>query len=180
MRVAVEFGYGASASRDWPARTHAALRSGGLELLFGRQKQHSLEVDGDGVALRRLLLLVRDRLCRERPELFLQNDNVCVARVRGPLPLCTRLPARTPARARTGGPASSFSSTVWIGNSKVRAQLMLVARAVAPARPPARATRRRTQLCREGWRHHRVHIYSPRRLSSAKCMYSFTVCVVQK
>ena len=51
--------------------------SGGLELLFGGVKAHSVELDGrNEVPLRELLAHVRDNVLQERPELFMQGDSV--------------------------------------------------------------------------------------------------------
>ncbi|MES1915039.1 MAG: hypothetical protein MHM6MM_007042 [Cercozoa sp. M6MM] len=52
---------------------------GGLELLFGNQKQHTLQIDrsDDTISMRELIDYLRQNLLQERPELFVQDDSVC-------------------------------------------------------------------------------------------------------
>ncbi|PRP77610.1 hypothetical protein PROFUN_00471 [Planoprotostelium fungivorum] len=50
--------------------------SGGLELLFGKKKQHSVEVDKKEIVLRDLLQWIKENLLKERPELFLSQQTV--------------------------------------------------------------------------------------------------------
>lgn len=51
--------------------------SGGLELLFNRQKQHTITLqDKNTILLSDLLQYLKDNLLKERPELFLQNKTV--------------------------------------------------------------------------------------------------------
>ena len=49
--------------------------SGGLELLFSKQKRHSLTLEQPST-LRSLILHMRQRLIRERVELFAVDDTV--------------------------------------------------------------------------------------------------------
>ena len=57
-------------------------RSGGLEILFGRVKQHSLRLspaahgDDGALTLRALIRYMKDQLIKERPDLFAQDDTV--------------------------------------------------------------------------------------------------------
>mmetsp|Transcript_10681 Transcript_10681/g.32096 ORF Transcript_10681/g.32096 Transcript_10681/m.32096 type:complete len:100 (-) Transcript_10681:1952-2251(-) len=53
--------------------------SGGLELLFDRQKDVTVEVppaNGSQLDVRQLLPWMRDHLLTERPELFMKEDSV--------------------------------------------------------------------------------------------------------
>lgn len=59
--------------------------SGGLDLLFGKVKKHSVSVppkkedeeQKDGViSVRTVLAYMRDSMLKERPELFMQGDSV--------------------------------------------------------------------------------------------------------
>lgn len=52
--------------------------AGGAELLFGKQKNHSIDLPDDKApwTLRTLLVWIRENLLRERPELFIQGDSV--------------------------------------------------------------------------------------------------------
>jgi len=52
--------------------------AGGAELLFGKQKVHSIDLPDSQTAwtIRTLLVWIRENLLRERPELFLQGDSV--------------------------------------------------------------------------------------------------------
>lgn len=52
-----------------------ASRSGGLELLFDKVKEHKLTVPA-GITMAAFLPLIRDTLVRERPELFMVADSV--------------------------------------------------------------------------------------------------------
>ena len=49
--------------------------SGGLELLFNNEKNHTVEIP-EGSTLQQLLFYVRDNLLRERPEMFLDGSTV--------------------------------------------------------------------------------------------------------
>ncbi|GBG00417.1 hypothetical protein Rsub_13179 [Raphidocelis subcapitata] len=50
---------------------------GGLELLFGNQKNYDVEVPADGsLTVRQLLPWARDNLLQDRPELFMKGDSV--------------------------------------------------------------------------------------------------------
>jgi len=57
---------------------HLSLEfTGGAELLFGKQKTHSIELsDNTPWTIRTLLVWIRANLLRERPELFIQGDSV--------------------------------------------------------------------------------------------------------
>jgi ubiquitin related modifier 1 len=53
--------------------------AGGAELLFGKQKNHSIDLPDQKESpwtIRTLLVWIREHLLRERPELFLQGDSV--------------------------------------------------------------------------------------------------------
>ena len=52
--------------------------AGGAELLFGKQKIHSIDLPEQETpwTIRTLLVWIRDHLLRERPELFIQGDSV--------------------------------------------------------------------------------------------------------
>ncbi|GIL64895.1 hypothetical protein Vafri_18733 [Volvox africanus] len=54
--------------------------SGGLELLFGNQKEHDVDVpvqDGNqGLTAGHLIAWARDNMLRERPELFMKGSTV--------------------------------------------------------------------------------------------------------
>ena len=52
--------------------------AGGAELLFGKQKIHSIDLpeENSSWTIRTLLIWIREHLLRERPELFLQGDSV--------------------------------------------------------------------------------------------------------
>ncbi|KAK9815496.1 hypothetical protein WJX72_004660 [[Myrmecia] bisecta] len=54
--------------------------SGGLELLFGNQKTHQIDMPADNgnkqVQLGSLLVWARDNLLTERPELFMKGNTV--------------------------------------------------------------------------------------------------------
>lgn len=50
--------------------------SGGLELLFGNQKEHSVDVPVEGLTAGALIAWARDHLLRERPELFVKGNSV--------------------------------------------------------------------------------------------------------
>jgi ubiquitin related modifier 1 len=53
--------------------------AGGAELLFGKQKNHSIDLPDQNESpwtIRTLLVWIREHLLRERPELFLQGDSV--------------------------------------------------------------------------------------------------------
>ncbi|GIL64896.1 hypothetical protein Vafri_18733 [Volvox africanus] len=56
--------------------------SGGLELLFGNQKEHDVDVpvqDGNqGLTAGHLIAWARDNMLRERPELFMKGSTVYV------------------------------------------------------------------------------------------------------
>ncbi|CAH8480932.1 unnamed protein product [Dicrocoelium dendriticum] len=49
---------------------------GGAELLFGKVKEHLVEVPHSVSTLKDLLLWIRDNLLQERPELFLQGNKI--------------------------------------------------------------------------------------------------------
>eukprot|EP00879_Flechtneria_rotunda_P025734 GHRR01027373.1.p1 GENE.GHRR01027373.1~~GHRR01027373.1.p1 ORF type:complete len:113 (+),score=21.30 GHRR01027373.1:83-421(+) len=52
-------------------------RSGGLELLFGKQKEYSVDVPANGqLTVGQLLPWTRDQLLKDRPELFMKGDTV--------------------------------------------------------------------------------------------------------
>ncbi|EFJ43015.1 hypothetical protein VOLCADRAFT_76879 [Volvox carteri f. nagariensis] len=53
--------------------------SGGLELLFGNQKEHDVDVPiqaGQGLTAGQLIAWARDNMLRERPELFVKGSSV--------------------------------------------------------------------------------------------------------
>ncbi|CAF0971106.1 unnamed protein product [Rotaria sordida] len=52
--------------------------AGGAELLFGKQKNHSIDLPDNNSSwtIRTLLVWIRENLLRERPELFIQGDSV--------------------------------------------------------------------------------------------------------
>lgn len=52
--------------------------AGGAELLFGKQKNHSIDLPDSNSpwTIRTLLVWIRENLLRERPELFIQGDSV--------------------------------------------------------------------------------------------------------
>eukprot|EP00879_Flechtneria_rotunda_P009744 GHRR01010193.1.p3 GENE.GHRR01010193.1~~GHRR01010193.1.p3 ORF type:complete len:100 (+),score=25.01 GHRR01010193.1:161-460(+) len=51
--------------------------SGGLELLFGKQKEYSVDVPANGqLTVGQLLPWTRDQLLKDRPELFMKGDTV--------------------------------------------------------------------------------------------------------
>jgi ubiquitin related modifier 1 len=52
--------------------------AGGAELLFGKQKLHSVDLPDNKTSwtIRLLLVWIRENLLRERPELFIQGDSV--------------------------------------------------------------------------------------------------------
>jgi len=50
--------------------------SGGLELLFGKVKLHHVELERRPTDFKTFLVYVRDKLLKERPELFMQNETV--------------------------------------------------------------------------------------------------------
>jgi len=51
--------------------------SGGLELLFGKVKDHNIEIVGkDTIALKELLQWMKQNMLKERPELFLVDNSV--------------------------------------------------------------------------------------------------------
>merc|ERR1712137_1381686 len=51
--------------------------SGGAELLFGKIKQHTVQLNSEETwNMKRLLVYIKDNLLKERPELFLQGDDV--------------------------------------------------------------------------------------------------------
>jgi ubiquitin related modifier 1 len=52
--------------------------AGGAELLFGKQKNHSIDLPDNNTpwTIRTLLVWIRENLLRERPELFIQGDSV--------------------------------------------------------------------------------------------------------
>jgi ubiquitin related modifier 1 len=52
--------------------------TGGAELLFGKQKNHSVDLPDNNTpwTIRTLLVWIRENLLRERPELFIQGDSV--------------------------------------------------------------------------------------------------------
>lgn len=50
--------------------------SGGAELLFGKIKEHTLELPTTVTDLKGLLMWIKDNLLLERPELFLQGASV--------------------------------------------------------------------------------------------------------
>lgn len=63
------------------AAVHLNLEfGGGLELLFGSTKSHSVDIplssDLDKLKMEHLLVWVRDNLLRERPELFMKDKSV--------------------------------------------------------------------------------------------------------
>mmetsp|Transcript_33391 Transcript_33391/g.65135 ORF Transcript_33391/g.65135 Transcript_33391/m.65135 type:complete len:107 (-) Transcript_33391:32-352(-) len=53
---------------------------GGLELLFGGVKSHSVSVPpeaaGGPLKMKHLVVWIRDKLCKERPEMFTQGSAV--------------------------------------------------------------------------------------------------------
>lgn len=52
-------------------------RSGGLELLFDKQKSVEVEfAEQKEIPLKDLLVHIRDNLVKERPEFFMQDDSV--------------------------------------------------------------------------------------------------------
>jgi ubiquitin related modifier 1 len=52
--------------------------AGGAELLFGKQKLHSIDLPDQPTpwTIRTLLVWIRENLLQERPELFIQGDSV--------------------------------------------------------------------------------------------------------
>jgi ubiquitin related modifier 1 len=52
--------------------------AGGAELLFGKQKIHSIDLPDNKTSwtIRTLLVWIRENLLRERPELFIQGESV--------------------------------------------------------------------------------------------------------
>ena len=50
--------------------------SGGLEYLFGKQKRHTIEFEKEKVAIRDVLIFMKENLLKERLELFMQGDTV--------------------------------------------------------------------------------------------------------
>ncbi|CEL95580.1 unnamed protein product [Vitrella brassicaformis CCMP3155] len=50
--------------------------SGGLELLFGKKKQLTLELDQETIGILPLIQHIRDHLLKERPELFVVGNSV--------------------------------------------------------------------------------------------------------
>lgn len=52
--------------------------AGGAELLFGKQKHHSIDLPQQQTTwtIRSLLVWIRENLLQERPELFIQGDSV--------------------------------------------------------------------------------------------------------
>ncbi len=52
--------------------------AGGAELLFGKQKNHSIDLPEQNQpwTIRTLLIWIKENLLRERPELFIQGDSV--------------------------------------------------------------------------------------------------------
>jgi ubiquitin related modifier 1 len=52
--------------------------AGGAELLFGKQKLHSIDLPDNNTpwTIQTLLVWIRENLLRERPELFIQGDSV--------------------------------------------------------------------------------------------------------
>jgi ubiquitin related modifier 1 len=52
--------------------------AGGAELLFGKQKNHSIDLPDNKTSwtIKTLLVWIRENLLRERPELFIQGDSV--------------------------------------------------------------------------------------------------------
>jgi len=52
--------------------------AGGAELLFGKEKLHSIDLPEQQTpwTIRTLLVWIRENLLRERPELFIQGDSV--------------------------------------------------------------------------------------------------------
>jgi hypothetical protein len=51
------------------------VHSGGLELLFNKKKRFDLEFDKE-VSMQDLILWIRDKECKERPELFVIDNNM--------------------------------------------------------------------------------------------------------
>eukprot|EP00389_Voromonas_pontica_P000993 GDKH01001482.1.p1 GENE.GDKH01001482.1~~GDKH01001482.1.p1 ORF type:complete len:96 (+),score=15.34 GDKH01001482.1:100-387(+) len=50
--------------------------SGGLELLFEGQKAMETELPGESIGITKLIVHIRDKLLKERPELFTSGDSV--------------------------------------------------------------------------------------------------------
>ncbi|KAF6775476.1 hypothetical protein AHF37_05490 [Paragonimus kellicotti] len=50
--------------------------SGGSELLFGKVKEHEVDIPSTVVHLKDLLSWIRENLLQERPELFLQGNRI--------------------------------------------------------------------------------------------------------
>jgi len=49
---------------------------GGLELLFNKVKLHTIEFEEKQIQFTKLLIFLKDKLLKQRPELFLQNNTV--------------------------------------------------------------------------------------------------------
>ncbi|VDP91736.1 unnamed protein product [Echinostoma caproni] len=50
--------------------------SGGAEILFGKVKEHTLELPASIINLQDLLAWLKENLLEERPELFLQGKSI--------------------------------------------------------------------------------------------------------
>ena len=53
-----------------------SIPSGGLELLFDNQKEVGLDFDSSELPLKDVLVHLRDKVLKERPELFMQDGTV--------------------------------------------------------------------------------------------------------
>jgi hypothetical protein len=58
------------------ALTRRSGCSGGLELLFGKIKEHRVDVPADVANMRQLIRWMQLNLLTERPELFVSGDTV--------------------------------------------------------------------------------------------------------
>ena len=99
-----------------PFLCSSLLCSGGLEVLFGRVKRHSLRLspalhgDEGRFTLRALILYMKERLIKERPDLFAQEDSVSELRTTDPAlpPAVTSCP---PSRLTTSPPPLCLQSS---------------------------------------------------------------------
>lgn len=95
--------------------------SGGLELLFDKVKRAEVETPAGVATMKDLIKWMRDSLLKERPELFVSGDSVCVPRRRSHAcsrrnwlpPPATRPSLSPPRRCRRPGILVLINEADW-------------------------------------------------------------------